>query len=49
MERDPRHPQNRRSTLIAAALAPARKSFNPADHGRLQEVMVESSDVLEVD
>ena len=50
--------QNRRSPLIAAALAPARKSFKPADYDRLQkalaliigtEAMVVFRDVLEVD
>ena len=50
--------QNRRSPLIAAALAPARKSFKPADYDRLQkalaliigtEAMVVFRDVLDVD
>jgi AcrR family transcriptional regulator len=50
--------QNRRSPLIEAALAPAKKSFKPADYDRLQkalaliigtEAMVVFKDVLQVD
>lgn len=50
--------QNRRSPLIEAALAPAKKSFKPADYDRLQkalaliigtEAMVVFKDVLQLD